>query len=422
MDKITNKNVTVSVFTLGCKVNLYESRQIITDLIKEGVTAVEGLKKADLFVINTCAVTNEAERKSRQAVSRCKKLNPDAKIIVCGCASQKNADEFGMENVVFVKGNADKTALIKQFLANERGIDALPTEYKGGRVFATDAAKTRAFVKIQDGCNNFCNYCIVPYLRGRSRSRAVKDVVDEITGLSDFKEVVLTGIDISSFDDGNGGGLACLCRALKDTPMRKRLGSLEVRVVDRDLLQAMKDGDFCPHFHLSLQSGSDAVLKSMNRHYTRDEYFCAVNLIREYFPDAGITTDIIVGYPTETERDFVDTCEFAQKVGFDDIHVFPYSRREGTVAAKLAIIPRETMQDRVNRLTAIKNQLKQQSAQRVVGKTIEVLTEEAKGEYVGGYSQNYVKTYLPRQKAQKNKIYKVFVTKRFEDGVTGDII
>ena len=413
--------LSVSVFTLGCKVNLYESRQIVSQLLQAGYDAFEGLKKADIFVINTCAVTNEAERKSRQAVARCKKLNPSAKILVCGCASQKDPIQFEHDGVVFVKGAGDKASLIKNYVEGNDGVEKLPTEYRDGEVFATNVAKTRAFLKVQDGCDNFCTYCIVPYLRGRSRSRKIEDVVAEAKTLTSFKEIVLTGVNISDYK-ADGGDLTALAKALAFLPMRKRFGSLEDRVITQELLFAMKKSNFCPHFHLSLQSGSDGVLKKMNRRYTAEQFFESVQLIRKTFPDAGITTDIIVGFPTETKEQFEESKAFALKVGFDDVHVFPFSPRTGTIAARMTPIDGKEMDRRVAEMTAVKQALKAQSAERQIGTVREVLTEESKGDYVVGYTPNYTKLYIPKKAVEKNKILKVFITKQFEDGVLGDII
>ncbi len=413
--------LSVSVFTLGCKVNLYESRQIVSQLLQAGYDAFEGLKKADIFVINTCAVTNEAERKSRQAVARCKKLNPSAKVLVCGCASQKDPIQFEHDGVVFVKGAGDKASLIKNYVEGNDGVEKLPTEYRDGEVFATNVVKTRAFLKVQDGCDNFCTYCIVPYLRGRSRSRKIEDVVAEAKTLTSFKEIVLTGVNISDYKS-DGGDLTALAKALAFLPMRKRFGSLEDRVITQELLFAMKQGNFCPHFHLSLQSGSDGVLKKMNRHYTAGQFFESVQLIRKTFPDAGITTDIIVGFPTETKEQFEESKAFALKVGFDDVHVFPFSPRAGTVAAQMTPIDGKETDRRVAEMTGVKQTLKAQSARRQIGTVQEVLTEESKGDYVVGYTPNYTKVYVPKKAVEKNKILKVFITKQFEDGVLGDII
>ena len=420
MDLVATKP-TVSVFTLGCKVNLYESRQIISQLLLKGYDAFEGLKTADFFVINTCAVTNEAERKSRQAIARCLKKNPLAKIIVCGCASQNDGDRFCHENVVFIKGAGDKAFLVEKYLNQVSGIDTLPTAYPKDEIFATNVTKTRAFIKIQDGCNRFCTYCIIPYLRGRSRSRDIDEIIKEASTLTDVNEVVLTGVDLSDYHTPNGN-LVDLINKFANLPMRKRFGSLEVHVVTKELLQAMKQSNFCPHFHLSLQSGSDDVLKKMNRHYTAKEFFDAVQLIRSVFPDAGITTDVIVGFPTETEQNFLECCEFVKKVGFYDIHVFPFSARRGTIAEKMPPLDGKTLNDRADKMNEIKQMLKEASLERQIGTIQEVLTEASKGDFVVGYTQNYTKVYLPKKVATKNKILKIFVEKRFEDSVLGSII
>lgn len=419
--EILSEKATVSVFTLGCKVNLYESRQIVGQLLAAGYDAFEGLKKADYFVINTCAVTNEAERKSRQAISRCLRLNPAAKIIVCGCASQKDSKQFFCNGVVFVKGAGNKAELVQKYIDGFDGVEKLPTHYGEGEIFASNAVKTRAFLKIQDGCNRFCTYCIIPYLRGRSRSRSVSDIVAEARSLTDVKEVVLTGVDISDYNTQEGD-LTALAENLAFLPMRKRFGSLEVHVITQRLLDAMKKSNFCPHFHLSLQSGSNDVLKKMNRHYTAEEFLSAINLIRQNFPDAGITTDVIVGFPTESEQNFEETCDFVQKVGFDDIHVFPFSPRSGTVASKMTPVSGEAVHRRVQKLSKIKQLLVEQSANRQIGTVQQVLTEESKGDYIVGYTANYTKVYLPKKSAGKNKIIKVYISKQFDDGVFGSII
>lgn len=300
-------------------------------------------------------------------------------------------------------------------------MDELPEAYRDGEIFAANGVKTRAFLKIQDGCDNFCTYCIVPYLRGRSRSRKIADIVAEANTLRDFKEIVLTGVNVSDFRTEDGD-LAALTESLGFLPMRKRFGSLEDGVVTQRLLDCMKKSNFCPHFHLSLQSGSDAVLAKMNRHYTAERFFQSVQLIRENFPDAGITTDVIVGFPTETEEQFEESKDFVLKVGFDDVHVFPFSPRAGTVAAQMKQVAAEETDRRVAEMTKAKQQLRDMSTRRRIGTVQEVLTEECKGDFVVGYTPNYTKVYLPKKAAGKNKILKVFITKQFDDGVSGDII
>ena len=406
----------VSVFTLGCKTNLYESRQLVAGLKNAGYRACEGLEKADIYIINTCAVTNEAERKSRQAISRCKKLNPDAKILVCGCAAQHDSGQFS-ENVNFVAGTADKLRLIEQLNSTGCLRDELPTEYRKGEIFAAHC-KTRDFIKIQDGCDNFCSYCIVPYLRGRSRSRSIGDVTAEAEN-SGAKEIVLTGVDISSYGKNTGTSLAALCRAFKDVPARKRLGSLEVSVVSDELLDAMEEGGFCPHFHLSLQSGSAEVLRAMNRHYTPDEYMRAVEKIRAVFPLAGITTDVIAAFPSETDKNFEESLAFCLDAGFSDIHVFPFSPREGTAAARLKRVDSDVAAERVKRLAAAKSRLKADFLSKNVGRIDDVLTEERTSGYVCGYTPNYVRVFI-KEPCKTDEIVSVRLGKAVRDGLAGE--
>lgn len=294
-----DKIMKISVFTLGCKTNFYESQQIVAALKQLGHDASEGLEKADIFVLNTCAITAEAERKSRQAVARARKLNPDCRIVVMGCASQNNATQFeNLDNVTFIKGTAGKTD-VADILENA-GVDICPPSDRYSETLFADGQRTRSFIKIQDGCNNFCSYCIVPYLRGRSRSRKIEDIVNEVRQATS-EEVVLIGIDITQFGRDNGTSLAQLFDALPDDK-RYRLGSLEESALTEDVLGSLKRKNFCAHFHLSLQSGSDSVLKRMNRHYTAQQFADGVRLIRGYFPDAAFTTDVIVGFCGETEE------------------------------------------------------------------------------------------------------------------------
>lgn len=408
----------VSVFTLGCKTNLYESGQIIAELNKAGHTAFHGLKRADLYVLNTCAITKEAEKKSRQAIARAKKMNSAAKVIIVGCASEKDANQFAdIGGVTYVKGVAGKEKIAAVLNSVGVDIEALPTVYSESSAAAQE--RTRAFVKIQDGCNNFCSYCIVPYLRGRSRSRKITDVVREVK-LSSAAETVLIGIDISQFGVDTGESLKELFNALQGVNTRIRLGSLEARVVTSELLESLSKTDFCPHFHLSLQSGSDTVLKRMNRKYTASEYFEAVAKIRGVFPTAAITTDIIVGFCGETDSEFQETVDFVDKVGFSDIHVFPFSPREGTVAYGWQDTPLEVKNDRVNKLGEIKRRLKNQFAESFVGRTVSVLCERKRNGYYEGYSREYLRVYF-KGEAKPNDIVNVEIVEPYLDGAFGQI-
>ena len=383
----------IAVLTLGCKVNKYESDALIFELKNRGFDATDKLEEADAYIINTCAVTNEAEKKSRQMIERARKFNPNAHIYVMGCASQNRPAQFDKKGVQFLIGTASKKKILDELEKVGQNIYALPEKYEDD-LFSAQTL-TRAFIKIQDGCNHFCTYCIIPYLRGRSRSRSVQSIESEVEKLpSSVKEIVLVGIDVSDFLIGGKKGLGTLLEKLDRFGKRLRLSSMEDNLIDEDFLDKLsKLKNFCPHFHLSLQSGSDSVLKKMNRHYTTEEFENSVNLIRKHFPLAGITTDIIVGFPTETEEEFLQTMKFVEKVKFSQLHIFPYSKREGTVAAKLyKDLPGQVKADRMKRLSELGKRLKNEFILK--NKTAKVLIEEKNGEYFEGYSENYIKCYI----------------------------
>ena len=403
------------IYNLGCKVNKYECDSLLKSLKERGHEVSEDLVYADLYILNTCAVTNEAERKSRQCVSRCLKLKPNAKIVVCGCASQNNPTQFSdKENVTYVIGNADKDKLVDNL--EEKGIliKPIPTEYEDG--FSPEVVRTRAYVKIQDGCDNYCSYCLIPYVRGRSRSRKVESVVAEVARLSAIcKEITITGIDISSYGKNIGSSLAELIENLADIDCRIRLGSLEVNVIDERLLRALKSlKKFCPQFHLSLQSGEDGVLRKMNRHYTTAEYAEKVELIRKFFPDAGITTDLICGFPTEDDESFESTLKFMDKIGFSQVHVFSYSQRGGTVAARYKLLPAEVVKSRQARASEVARKCKDNYLQKFVGGTLEMLSEDREDGFMCGYSRQYIKCYIDG--GESDRLYKVLV-ESIRDGI-----
>ena len=331
--------------TLGCKVNKYESDALSENLILKGYQTTDKLESADVYVINTCAVTSEAEKKSRQMIARCRKFNKNAKVFVCGCASQRDAKQFLDKGVEFVGGTAGKIKICeyidnlakndKKILEIREKIEELPKDYEDD-LFANQS-RTRAYIKIQDGCNNFCSYCIIPYLRGRSRSRGIMSIINEVSMLSDeVQEIVLTGINVTDYKIDGQKGLLTLLTQLDKFGKRLRLSSMEETLVDEEFIKGLsKLENFCPHFHLSLQSGSDSTLKRMNRHYKAEDFKKSVKLIRKYFPLAGITTDIIVGFPNESDKEFKDSYNFAKDVKFSQLHIFQYSMRDGTVATKL---------------------------------------------------------------------------------------
>lgn len=407
------------VFTLGCKVNECESDSLLAGLIERGYEVSDKLVPADLYIVNTCAVTAEAEKKSRQTAARIKKIAPNAKIIFTGCAVQKNPKPFTEKSDEYlVTGTFNKNKILD--ILDMVGEQISPPCSEFEELNRVKTLRTRAYIKVQDGCNNFCSYCIIPYLRGRSRSRSIESILEEIKDINP-SEAVINGINLSAYNY-NGKTLTDLVKALKVVDSRIRLGSLEVRVIDDEFLRALKElKNFAPHFHLSLQSGSSAVLKKMNRHYTAEEYIEKVDLIRSYFPDAAITTDIIVGFPTETEENFSETIALVKRVKFADIHPFPFSKRSGTVAYKMQDVAAEVKKERLNRLLEEKAACKKAFAEKMTGKVLDFLFEEVKDGYAQGYSQNYLRLYIKDYSGEK-EIKKAEVLSEFKDGALAKII
>lgn len=406
------------VFTLGCKVNSCESSFLMSGLASLGYEVSDELGEADLYIINTCAVTAEAEKKSRQAIARAKKFNPNAEIIVTGCASQNSPDDFlKKNNVTLVTGARSKEKILGRL--SERGYVAEEYSPTISEPLPLATDKARAYIKVQDGCDNFCSYCIIPYLRGRSRSKSPEEVLREIEFCRPL-EAVITGINLSSYSYGELR-LKDLVYSLSEVNCRIRLGSLEVNVIDEELLTALGSlKNFAEHFHLSLQAGSDKVLRSMNRHYTAEQFFDKCRLIRRFFPDCGITTDIIVGYSSEDRDDFAASLKLAEKVCFSDIHCFPYSRREGTVGAKLKELPAEEKTARMKEMLALKSRLKKDFIAKNCGLVRDFVPEEYVGGYTVGYTGNYVRCYVEGK--LDRKIYKVKTKVPFEDGLSAEII
>ena len=402
----------VCVFTYGCRVNRYESDAISRLLIERGHEVISELDYADVYIVNTCAVTGEAERKSRQSVNRIKKYNPNARILICGCASQKDSKPYDADGVICVSGAVCKMKLADMIVDGGVGSFDLDCVYEECKALSD---RSKFYLKVQDGCNNFCAYCIIPYLRGRARSRDIDNCIDEAYSVN-APEIVLTGINLSAYGVDKGYTLTDLITRLKDYNGRISLGSLEVGIINDEFLTALKGlKNFCPHFHLSLQSGASKVLKDMNRHYDTDTYFKAVSLIREYYPNPSITTDVIVGFPTEDDSNFNESVEFCKKVAFSDIHVFPYSKRQGTKAYALGELDGNIVKERVSRLERVKNELKDGYAKSLIGSKAQVLVEEI-DTYPVGYSERYVRVYIDGQ-AKVGDIIKVKVTDVYKDGV-----
>jgi len=410
----------VGFHTLGCKTNAYETQAIREQMERAGWEERPFSQPCDVYVINTCAVTKEASRKSRQMIGRCRRQNPDALVAVTGCYAQEEGERLLFETGAdILVGNSEKNQILPLILRclEERGNgraeskQAVVKDLMHCREFeeqniSGQKGHTRVYVKIQDGCDRFCSYCLIPYLRGRSRSRELQEILREVEALAGkgCSEVVLTGIDISSYDSD----LSDLIRRIGDVPgiMRIRLGSLESGIIQRGFLEKLfQVPAFCPQFHLSLQSGSDGVLARMNRHYKTAEYEEAVNMIREFYPNAGITTDLIAGFPGETEEEFRETLEFIQKIRFSRIHAFPFSVREGTRAEHMAgQLPKSVKEERTRILITAGAGLQQAYESRLIGTECEILAEECIAQkddrgreelFAAGYTPEYVRILAP---------------------------
>ena len=413
-----------ALHNLGCKVNAYETEAMQQLLEENGYEIVPFKEGADVYIINTCTVTNMADRKSRQMLHRAKKMNPDAIVVAAGCYVQaKEASGEIDESIDIVIGNNKKKDLIqildgfyeKKQGQNKAVIDINHThEYEEMHLNKT-AEHTRAYIKVQDGCNQFCTYCIIPFARGRVRSRAKEDVVREVTELAanGYQEVVLTGIHLSSYGvDLENENLLSLILAVNEIEgiKRIRLGSLESRIITEDFVKTISGLEkMCPHFHLSLQSGCDETLRRMNRRYTSEEYYEKCMLLRKYFAHPALTTDVIVGFPGETEEEFEKSKAFIDKVDFYETHIFKYSKREGTKAAVMDNqIPEQIKTARSNELLELDQKKRIKYEEQFVGTTVEVLMEEQikiDGEnYQVGHTKEYVKVALKTEANLQNKL------------------
>lgn len=399
------------IFTLGCKVNEVESASIAAELENRGWQVSDELAPADVYVLNTCAVTKEAEKKSRQLVARAKKFNPQALIYVCGCASQKSEESFLDKGVRFVCGARKKEEVVNAIVSDFGGEGCLS-------LCPPKQLKTRAFIKIEDGCNNFCSYCVIPYLRGRVESRPVEDIVEEIKNCTS-PEIVLTGINISAYN-AHPDGLAGLIKEIAFTDKRIRLGSIECRVIDEKLLDALAAlKDFAPQFHLSLQSGSNAVLKAMNRKYSREEYLQKCELIYSKFPDAAITTDIIAGFCGETEQDFCDSLSIIDAAKLSRVHAFAFSPREGTKAFSMQDVPKDVKSERLHRLLKAADAAASRYISERLGKVYNVIFEDFDGEYTTGYTEGYIKVYVSGERSGRAAVKLV---SPYKDGAIAEIV
>ncbi len=421
---------TVSFYTLGCKVNQYETNAMEQQFIKNNYEIVENTQKADIYVINTCTVTNMAERKSRQMLRRVKEINPSAVLVVCGCYAQVAKNELEqIPEIDIILGINEKNEIVqivenymgKMAEQDKRSQEAEIDDVSKQKEFldfgdVTYTEKNRAVVKVQDGCNMFCSYCIIPYARGRIRSRKIESVVSEIKKIAkeEIKEVVITGIHVASygkdFDNENTSKKIRLIDLLEainkiDGIDRIRLSSLEPTIVDEEFATRLSKLDkICDHFHLSLQSGCDETLKRMNRKYTTQIYRDAVATLRKYYPEASFTTDVIVGFPGETDEEFAKTYEFLKEIDFYRLHVFKYSPRRGTVAEKMPNqIDGNKKEERSNKLIELSNSTENKHNQSYIGKTVKVLFEEFEDGFFKGHTTNYMMVKVAGEEEQSDK-------------------
>lgn len=418
----------VALHNLGCKVNAYETESMMQQLAQHGYHIVPFAPGADIYIVNTCTVTNVADRKSRQILHKAKKMNPSAVVVAAGCYVQTQENREALEETVdLVIGNNKKQELVtilNEYLRAGKREEAVldmntVKEYEELHLVQT-AEHTRAYIKVQDGCNQFCSYCIIPYARGRVRSRKKEDVLEEVKRLAanGYREVVLTGIHLSSYGiDLEKENLLSLITVVHeiDGIERIRLGSLEPGIItDEFCRQASELSKLCPHFHLSLQSGCEETLKRMNRRYTASEYYKKCELLRTYFEHPAITTDVIVGFPGETEEEFAESREFIDTVGFYETHIFKYSRRKGTKAAVMKGQVEESVKQKRSRiLQTINEKNKKQWLSFYNGKELEVLLEE-QVEYQGvvyqtGHSKEYIKAAVRGSDRRENELLTVKV-------------
>ena len=441
-----------ALHNLGCKVNAYETEAMQQQLEERGYEIVPFDQKADVYIINTCSVTNIADRKSRQMLHRAKKLNPEAVVVAAGCYVQVASDALKEDDSVdIIVGNNNKARLadiLEEYMKDRQGDEdgyvldiARAWEYEELHVSRL-GEHTRAFIKVQDGCNQFCSYCIIPYARGRVRSRKPEDVEAEVKGLvaRGYREVVLTGIHLSSYGtehmegspvkggDWDSGPLWDLIERIHRVEglERIRLGSLEPRIITREFAEKLAGlPEFCPHFHLSLQSGCDATLKRMNRHYTTEDYLRRCGILREIFDHPAITTDVIAGFPGETEEEFEETRRFLETVRFYEMHVFKYSKRQGTRAAVMEDqVSEQVKARRSDVLLELEKTMSREYRERFAGSRVSVLFEEAAeigGKwYMMGHTPQYVKAALPLEDGMNREEFGGRIMELFASGLLND--
>lgn len=419
----------VKGISLGCKVNTYEMEYILSMFKKRGYEITDDI--ADIYIINTCSVTNTSDAKSRKIINKVIRENKDACIVVMGCMIEANKDYIN-ENISIIIGNKDKNRVVdyvEKYLKDKVNVKKLYDDFDSNfeDMFIDNMeGRTRAFVKIQDGCENFCSYCIIPYTRGKCRSKEKEKVISEINTLvsNGYKEIVLTGIHTGHYgEDGSTTFPDLLKEIVKINDLKRlRISSIEITELNDDFLEVLKNNKvIVSHMHIPLQAGSDKILKLMNRKYNKEYFLSKIKEIRRIRPDISITTDIIVGFPGETEENFLETCDFAQEIGFSKIHVFPYSRRNGTKADTIPNqIDEQIKKDRVNRLIEISNKLEKDYLDKFINKEVEVLIETIKNGKSIGHTGNYLKVEINKE-LERNTIVNVLIKKRIANYLEGDI-
>lgn len=412
----------VAFYTLGCKVNQYDTQMMTEKFTDAGYSVCDFDSIADIYVINTCTVTQVSDKKSRNIVSRARRLNENAVIIVCGCFSQVASEEVekidGVDIVLGTSNRCDVVEYTERFL--KTGVRITDVERKDDlskESISSFSEKTRAIIKIEDGCRNFCSYCLIPFARGKIISKELTQVIKEAKAVAEngYKEVVLTGIHLSSYGiDLDGIDLADAINAVAEIESieRIRLGSLEPRVITEAFLDKLAGNNkLCPSFHLSLQSGCDKTLKAMNRKYCADEYEKSVKLLRKRYPDCAITTDVIVGFPDETEKDFDESLQFVKKIAFAKVHIFPYSKRKGTKAAQMQNqITKSVKQEREKKLSDVEYESRLSFTSKMIGSTQKVLVEQCIEGECTGFTENYIKVHFKGDSTLINQITEVTVT------------
>ena len=419
------KRTKVALDTLGCKLNQAETELLAEQLAEAGYRLVSSADEADVYILNTCTVTHIADRKSRHLLRQAHRQNPDARLVAIGCYAERSPQELArIDGVHLVLGNEQKPYLLQR-LQESACLSRLLSVPRDVTSRHYNGCRTRAFIKVQDGCRNFCAYCIVPLVRGREKSVPVDQVVAEVRQRVDggSKEVVLTGTEIGSYSSDGVSLKGLLEHILAETDVtRLRLSSLQPQEISAELIGLWDDCRLCPHFHLSLQSGSDAVLRRMKRRYTTTDYQQAVSLIREVVPEAAITTDIIVGFPGETEAEFQESFNFCQQMGFARIHVFPYSVRRETEAAQMPHQVRDKIKkQRSQKMLALARESVQNFSRQFLGNTMPVLWEKQTDGIWSGLTGNYIKVYTRSDKDLTNQLMPVKLVEVRGDRVWGRI-